>query len=142
MNRVDFEQTTLFYFLKEHYYELGGLTPMMDQIPDIDFDFLIQWFLDQFNNSVTSYDWEDANDCLRYWHEVKTFLGRNKWRIDDDYKWKIFRTVIIDIETRTQEIKDYFLQYRNSAEKQIRINKVKKSSKKIKNLLATRKQKI
>ena len=115
MNRVDFEQTTLFYFLKEHYYELGGLTPMMDQIPDIDFDFLIQWFLDQFNSSVTSYDWEDANDCLRYWHEVKTFLGRNKWRIDDDdYKWKIFRTVIIDIETRTQEIKDYFLQYRNS----------------------------
>ena len=58
---------------------------------------------------------QDANDCLRYWHEVKTFLGRNKWRIDDDYKWKIFRTVIIDIETRTQEIKDYFLQYRNSA---------------------------
>ena len=115
MKRVDFEQTTLFYFLKEHYYELGGLTPMMDQIPNIDFDFLIQWFLDQFNNSVTSYDWEDANDCLRYWHEVKTFLGRNKWRIDDDYKWKIFRTVIIDIETRTKEIKDYLLQYRNSA---------------------------
>ena len=115
MNRVDFEQTTLFYFLKEHYYELGGLSPMMDQIPDIDFDFLIQWFLDQFNNSVTSYDWEDANDCLHHWHEVKTFLGRNKWRIDDDYKWKIFRTVIIDIETRTKEIKDYFLQYRNSA---------------------------
>ena len=52
MNRVDFEQTTLFYFLKEHYYELGGLTPMMDQIPDIDFDFLIQWFLDQFNNRI------------------------------------------------------------------------------------------
>ena len=52
---------------------------------------------------------QDANDCLRYWHEVKTFLGRNKWRIDDDdYKWKIFRTVIIDIETRTQETKDYF----------------------------------
>ena len=95
--------------------ELGGLTPMMDQIPDIDFDFLIQWFLDQFNSSVTSYDWEDANDCLHHWHEVKAFLGRNKWRIDDDYKWKIFRTVIIDIETRTQEIKDYFLQYRNSA---------------------------
>ena len=45
MNRVDFEQTTLFYFLKEHYYELGGLTPMMDQIPDIDFDFLIQCFV-------------------------------------------------------------------------------------------------
>ena len=40
MKRVDFEQTTLFYFLKEHYYEFGGLTPMMDQIPDIDFDFL------------------------------------------------------------------------------------------------------
>ena len=78
-------------------------------------------FIDQFNNSVTSYDWEDANDCLHHWHEVKTFLGRNKWRIDDDYKWKIFRTVIIDIETRTKEIKDYFynteiLPYQNNLE--------------------------
>ena len=80
---------------------------MMDYIEDITYDKLLDWFLNEFNNSVAAYDQEDAELCFEQWENVKSFLVQAKWRMNEDYNWTIFRTVIIDIETRTNEIKTY-----------------------------------
>ncbi len=112
MDRSDFEKTCLYSYLKEHYQDTGGLMPLMDLVEDITFEKLLDWFLNEFNNSVAAYNWEDADNCLVNWETVRAFLVKAEWKVDDNYNWNIFRQIVIDIETRRYEIQVY-LQFKS-----------------------------
>ena len=81
-----------FILISEHYQDTGGLMPLMDLVEDITFEKLLGWFLNEFNNSVAAYDWEDAGNCLHNWETVRAFLVKAEQKVDDNYNWEYFQT--------------------------------------------------